>query len=171
MNLRQVFSLSAFTALVLVLLPGSALSQQKSLKDQLVGQWTLVSFENTAADGTKRHLYGANPKGLFMFAANGKYAQVQVKPDRPKFEANNRLQGTPEENKVALAGTYATFGTWSVNETEGTLIRHIEGSASFPNEEGRDTKWSVTLTGDELKVSVPAPAAGGRTDLLLKRVN
>ena len=171
MNPRHILRFSAIAALGLAMFPGGAVSQQKSLKDQLVGKWTLVSFENTSADGTKRHLYGANPKGLYIFDANGRYAQVQINPERPKFKANNRLQGTPEENKAALAGTYATFGTWSVNEAERKLIRHIEGSASFPNEEGRDTKWSVTLTGDELKISVPAPAAGGRTDMLWKRVN
>jgi len=158
------------TALGLAVLPGIAFSQQRSLKDQLVGKWTLVSFENTAPDGTKRYLFGENPKGIAIFDTDGRFAQVQVKSDRPKFQANNRLRGTPEENQAALAGAYAAFGTWSVNEAERTLIRHIEGSASFPNEEGRDSKWFVTLTGDELKASLPAPAAGGRTELLWKRV-
>jgi hypothetical protein len=157
------------TASGLAVLPGIASSQQKSLKDQLVGKWTLVSFENTAPDGTKRYLFGENPKGIAIFDADGRFAQVQVKSDRPKFQANNRLQGTPEENKAALAGAYAAFGTWSVNEAEQALIRRIEGSASFPNEEGREGKWIVTLTGDELKASLSS-AAGGRTELLWKRV-
>ena len=95
--------------------------------------------------------------------------QIIVLPGRAKFKINNRLEGTPEENKAALAGAYASLGTWSVNEADKTLIRHIEGSASFPNEEGRDSTWSITLTGDELKVIIPAPGAGGRTDLVWKR--
>ena len=171
MKASYLLSLSVATMVGLVLLPASAVSQHKSLKDQLVGQWSLVSFVNTAADGTKRHLYGPNPKGLFIFGANGRYAQVQVHPDRPRFESGNRLQGTADENKAVLAGTYATFGTWSVNEPERKLIRRIEGSASFPNEEGRETMWSITLVGDELRALVPAPAAGGRTEILWKRVN
>ena len=171
MKAHDVLSLSVATLLGFILLPGSALSEQKPLRGQLVGQWSLVSFVNTAADGTRRYLYGSNPKGLFIFAANGRYAQVQVRPDRPRFKANNRLQGTADENKAVLAGTYATFGTWSVNEAERKLIRRIEGSASFPNEEGHETAWSITLTGDELQALVPAPAAGGRTEIVWRRNN
>jgi hypothetical protein len=56
MNRRSILSLSAITALGLAMLPGSAVSQQKSLKEQLVGAWTLVSSETTAANGTKQQL-------------------------------------------------------------------------------------------------------------------
>ena len=45
----------------LALLPATALGQQRSLKDQLVGTWTTVSSENTAPNGTKSQPYGANP--------------------------------------------------------------------------------------------------------------
>ena len=40
MKRRNVLSISAVTALGLALLPASAVSQQKSIKDQLVGTWT-----------------------------------------------------------------------------------------------------------------------------------
>jgi hypothetical protein len=160
---------SLVLAIACLALPTSALSQQKSLKEQLVGTWALVSFENIAPDGTRRHLFGANPKGAIVFEANGRYVQVQVRPDRPKFKANNRLEGTAEENKAALEGAYAAIGTWSVDEAAKTVIRHIEGSASFPNEEGQDRKYLVALAGDELKITIPSPGAGGKTELLLKR--
>jgi len=44
MNRRCILSISAMTALGLALLPGSAVAQQKSLKETLVGTWTLVSY-------------------------------------------------------------------------------------------------------------------------------
>src|ERR1700674_1241380 len=111
MNRRHILSLSVIMALGLALAPGRALSQQKSLKEQLTGTWTLVSADNVAPGGTKRQLFGANPKGILILDASGRYAVVQVRPDRPKFESNNRLQGTPEENKAVLLGTAASFGT------------------------------------------------------------
>src|ERR1700676_3652310 len=43
MNRRNILSLSAIAALGLSALPGNAVAQTKSLKDQLVGMWTLVS--------------------------------------------------------------------------------------------------------------------------------
>jgi len=60
------------TALGLALLPGNALAQQKSLKDQLVGTWTLVSWEQDVPSGPKFQRFGANPKGYNIFDANGR---------------------------------------------------------------------------------------------------
>ena len=170
MNRRSVLSMSAMTALGLTLLPGSAIAQQQSLKEQLVGTWTVVSSANVAPDGSKRQIFGANPKGVLVLDASGRYAQIIVRPDRPKFKASNRLDGTPEENKAAIQGTTATFGTWSVNEASKSLVRHIEGSL-FPNQESTDAKTSiVSLTGDELKTSNPSAGSGGTTDTAYRRV-
>lgn len=76
MNRRNILSLSAIMAAGLALLPGSVLAQQKSLKDQLVGTYTLVSVASTAQNGTKVDLFGNNPKGLIIFDAGGQYTQV-----------------------------------------------------------------------------------------------
>ena len=159
----------AVTALGLAVLPDIAVGQQKSLKEQLAGTWRIVSNDNVAPDGTKRQLFGPSPKGILVLAANGQYSQIIVRPDTPKFKVNNRLQGTPEENKAAVHGTTATFGTWSVDEANKMLIVRNEGGM-FPNQLGTETKRSVTLAGDELKVSNPAPASGGKSDSVWKRV-
>jgi hypothetical protein len=71
---RSANSISAMTVFGLALVPSSAVSQQKSLKEQLVGAWTLVSGDITAPDGTKRQPYGANPKGILILDAGGRYA-------------------------------------------------------------------------------------------------
>jgi Lipocalin-like domain len=168
MEQRHILSLSVIAALGLASLPGSALSQQKSLKEQLTGTWTLVSNDNVAPDGITRQLYGANPKGIMVLDTGGHYVQIYVRPDIPKFKSNNRQQGTPEENQAVVHGTTAQFGTWSVDEGSKTLIVHIEGSM-FPNQAGTDSKRSVTLAGDDLKVSNPTPGSGGRSDSAWKR--
>jgi len=169
MNRRSILSISAMMALGLALVPGTAVGQQKSLKEQLVGTWTLVSADNVAPDGTKRQLFGANPKGILILDASGRYALVQARPDRPKFKANNRLQGTPEEVKAAWDGAVAQFGTWSVNEADKTVSLRIEG-AVYPNQEGTDAKRPiVSLTADQLKWVNPAPGSGGRSENVYKR--
>ena len=66
MNRRSLLSLSTITALGFALVPGSAIAQQKSLKDQIVGSWTLVQAIDIHADGTKTNSWGANPKGAYM---------------------------------------------------------------------------------------------------------
>ncbi len=62
MDRRHILSLSVITALGLAFLPGSALAQQKSLKDQLVGTWTVVSWDQVNKDGSKFQRFGTNPK-------------------------------------------------------------------------------------------------------------
>jgi len=151
------------------LLPGSALAQQKSLKEQLTGTWTLVSNDNTLPDGTKRQIFGANPKGILILDAGGRYAQTQVRSDIPKFRSDNRLEVTPEESKTALVGSLAHFGTWAVNEADKTVTLHFEGSLN-PNATGKEEKRVViSVTADKLKWGNPASNTGGKTDTVYKR--
>jgi lipocalin-like protein len=168
MNRRNTLRLAAVAVLGLTLLPSTALAQQKPLKDQLAGTWTIVSNDNVAPDGTKRQLFGPNPKGVLILAANGQFAQIMVRADRPNFKANNRLEGTAEENKAAVQGTTATFGTWSADEASKTLVVRIEGSM-FPNPVGTESKRSFTVTGDQLRISNPAPGSGGISETVWKR--
>src|SRR5437763_16099952 len=161
MNRRHILSLSVITAVGLALLPGSALAQQKPLKEQLVGTWTIVSNDSVAPDGTKHQLFGHNPKGILVLAANGQYAQIIVRPDTPKFKVNNRLEGTPEENKSAVHGTTATFGTWSVDETRKTITVRYDGGM-FGAEAATEGTRTFSVTGGELKITNTLTASGMR---------
>ena len=83
-------------------------------------------------DGTKVDTWGANPKGMLVLDANGRYVLVINRSDLPKFASNRRDQGTAEENKAVMKGLIVTFGTYSVNEADKTLTTKVEGG-SFPN--------------------------------------
>lgn len=146
MNRRSIINLSAITALGLIMSLTSAKAQPKSLKDQLVGSWVLVSAEP----------YGTNPKGSYMFDANGRFTAILMRNDLPKYASNNRTQATPAEYKGTVDGSIAYFGTYSVSGTD--LDLHIEGS-TFANWTGTVQKrTNVSVAGDELKYSVPAPS-------------
>ena len=69
MNRRSIFTLSAITVLGLTFGPGSAIAQQKSLKEQLVGIWTALSAETTGPNGAKQQFYGAPAKGILILDA------------------------------------------------------------------------------------------------------
>src|SRR5262249_7956875 len=126
MNRRDIFGLSAIAALALALLPGSAFSQQKSLREQIVGTWTFVSALDVKPDGTKSDRWGPNPKGIFIFDTNGRFAQFITRSDIPKFAAKSVDQGTAQENKAVLAGLVPSFGTYTVNEADKTVITRVE---------------------------------------------
>src|SRR5215212_6205524 len=104
-----VFSVFPMAVVGLALLPVAAVAQQKTLKEQITGTWTVISNDSTATDGKKSQPFGPNPKGIQVFDASGQYVQIMSHPDVPKFKANNRQQGTPEENTAAVRGTTATF--------------------------------------------------------------
>jgi hypothetical protein len=158
---------------VLILPEGDALAQQKTLKEQLQGAWTLVSIDTIAADGTKRQSYGSNPKGVLILDSSGRYANVAGRPERPKFEATGsarsaaRSEGTAEEFAAAAREFIANFGTWSINEADKTLIRKYE-IALIPNNDRNETTASVSLVGDELKLTIIS-TAGGRNQTLYRR--
>jgi hypothetical protein len=172
MNRRSILSISAMTVLGLALVPSSALSQQKTLKEQLVGTWTLVSYEDINPNGTKKQYLGANPRGILMFDAGGRYALEMGPSDRSKLKGN-RDNATAGEFHAAVGTFAASFGTWSVNEADKTLTRRVEG-AIIPNAEGKEIgadqtclpsrsigscRETIILAGDELKVTQPAVAS------------
>jgi hypothetical protein len=154
------------TALGLASLPTSTIAQQKSLKDQLVGTWTFVSATTKRPDG--RPQWGSNPKGLAIYTDNGRFSESVMRSDRTKFAANNRLQGTADDNKAAAQGTISTYGTYSVDEAKKTCTLRIEGS-SYPNWEGTEITRPVTITGDEMTVTNPSPSVGGPPSQLVFR--
>lgn len=144
------------------LLAGDAVGQEKAkiTKEQLVGTWTWVSAKLERPDGSMVDAFGPNPKGIYMLDAKGHFALVLQRPDLPNVASNNRLTATPEENQAITRGTLSVFGTYSVNEAEGSVTLHVEGS-SFPNWNGTQQKRLMTITGDELKITVPVASASG----------
>jgi hypothetical protein len=142
----------------LALSAGGAAAQ--SAKD-LVGSWSAVSVD----------AYGPNPKGSLIFESNGRFSLQLMWGDLAKYASNNRTAGTPAEYKATVEGSLAYFGTYSVSGTDLNL--HIEGS-TFPNWTGTDQKRNnLSVTGDDLKYTNPAPSggpAGANIALVWKRV-
>jgi Lipocalin-like domain len=170
MNRRSTLGLATMMALGFAFLASDAVAQQKPLKEQLVGTWTIVSADNTRPDGTKFQLFGPNPKGILVLDGNGRTAFMLMSSGRPKFASNNRNTGSPEENKATVQGSIAFFGTWSVNEADKTITTRIEAS-TFPNQEEQDQKRIITsVTADELRYINPATTTGDKAETVWKRV-
>src|SRR3984893_6831125 len=150
------------TLLALPLSAGAAAAQPAySLKDQIVGSWDFVVAEVTAPDGKKSFPFGETPKGILIFTADGRFAQIHVAADVPKIASNNRLTATPEEYAGIMRRSLSVFGTWTVDEAKKTVTYTIV-SSSFPNWEGEaQTRTIDKLTEDEFVNTSPG-IAGGR---------
>jgi len=170
MNKARIITLSTIAALALALLPSAAVSQQASLKQQLVGAWTLVSIIATDKPGNKSDRRGANPKGLLIFDASGKFSILTSRAELPNFAIDNVNQGTAEENKAVMTGMIANVGTWSVDEKTKTITTNVD-AGSFPNLNGKtQTRVISSLTADELKYTNGASVSGTSDEATWRRV-
>jgi hypothetical protein len=167
MNRRTVLSNSA-AVLGLALLSDTSLGQPKSLKDQLVGSWTLVSWERTLPNGSKVHSYGDNPKGVITFGADGRIFVMFARPDLPKIASSVPQTATAEEAKAIVGGSIAYFGTYTVNDADKVISFRLEAS-TLPNQLAIDQKRTITsLTADELKIDTNA-VNGDKINYVLRR--
>ena len=146
----------------MVALPsGRAAGQTGVSQDRLVGTWTyeLIVVERT--DGTRVAPFGSDPKGFITLSADGRYSLQLIRSDMPKIASKDRLSGTAEENRAVAQGVLSQFGTYSVNQAEGTLTLHVETS-SFPNENGTDHERIITsISVDKLQWTNPTPTTPG----------
>lgn len=148
-------------ALALALSAGAASAQAANLKDAIVGSWDFVVAEVTAPDGKKSFPFGETPKGILIFTADGRFAQIHVAGDVPRIASNNRLTGSPEEYAEIMRRSLSVFGTYAVDEGARTVTYNIV-SGSFPNWQGETQTRSIDkLTADEF-VNTNRNIAGGR---------
>ncbi len=162
----NAFGLAIVAALTATFSWAEALAQSAS---DVVGTWTLVSSV-TEKDGTRTDQFGSGAKGMMNLDVDGHFMLTIIGPDLPKFAANNRAAGTPEENKAVMSKSIAMIGTYSVNSTEKTLTFKVD-SATFPNWNGTEQKRLLSSSNkDELKYVTPTASSGGVGTVTWKRV-
>jgi len=156
---RNIVGISVLVGLAM--LPGGATAQQKSIKNQIVGAWTLLLADNIKDDGSHVPGFGPNPDGTLIFTPDGRYSLQVVRHGRPAFASKNRMAGTADENKAAVQGMISHFGTYTIDEGGKTLTFRIEAS-SFPNWDGTVQKRPITAITDEvLTYNNPTPTVPG----------
>lgn len=171
MNRRTIFGFPLATALGLTLLLGNAFAQEKTLKEQILGTWTAVSWMQVNKDGSTFQRFGSYPKGVSVFGADGRFFVMYARPDLRKIESGSPMKATPDENRTIMEGSIAYFGTFSVDEPTKSITLSIETS-TFPNQNGSEQKWIVTsVTANELKLSNPAASSGNMINYVMRRAS
>jgi Lipocalin-like domain len=161
MNRHATLAITATALLCLAvgLSASASFAQQKSLKEQLVGTWMLVSSDQVRPDGSKLSQFGANPRGINVFDANGRFFLMVASADNSKFAAREQNATKSEEVGALIVESIAYYGTYTVNEVN-VINLHLDAS-TFPNQVGTDQKRTITsLTADELTYSHSAAMPG-----------
>ncbi len=134
----KVRRIAAFVSSLLLLTlvsigaPSFAQAPAKSVKDQLVGHWQLVSV---AMNNTQP--YGNSPKGSLFVDADGHFSTIVLSDGDAK--------------------SISYFGTYTVDEANSTMIIHIDGTTRG-NATGHDQKRVVSFSGDDMTVATPSGA-------------
>ncbi|MET3911859.1 hypothetical protein ABID59_006226 [Bradyrhizobium sp. S3.3.6] len=151
-------------------LSGTALGQQKSAKDAIVGAWTLVSVNSEMDDGKKGEPFGPSPKGVVIFSNDGHFSLFQSRAEIPKIAANDRAKATPEEAQSIVASSIAYYGTYSIDEQTKVMVVNLATSTYANVAAIPDQKRTITLlTADELKFDNPRTPNGMTLRTVWKR--
>ena len=102
--------------------------KEKTLVEQVIGTWKLVSYETQDADGNIVYPLGKDAKGFIMYNPDG-YMSAQIMAlGRPAYKSGNLHTGTMEEMAAAAHGYLAYSGRFEVDEKNNTLTHHMEVS-------------------------------------------
>jgi hypothetical protein len=105
MSRLGIVTSSAIALLGATALSSQSAAQQGSLRQQLIGTWTMTScdYKTPWCPG----------KGSSSFGGNGRYTEV-IQGPRPKISSTgNRTTVSAEDYKAMGQGNVSNFGTWS----------------------------------------------------------
>jgi len=122
--------------------------------EELIGEWTLVSWNGEDEDGEAVSHGGDEPTGELVYLPSGRMA-VQIQSDgRDEFGSTDRDAGSATERAIAYSTYNAYCGTFSVPEP-GKVVHHVELSI-HPDQPGMDKEREYELDGDQLTLRTQA---------------
>ncbi len=127
-------------------------SSSASEADKFVGVWQFYSIEVRDESGTwvaaNDPRVGRNPVGFISYDALGNMSVQLMRSERIEFSAA-AAQASDAEGGSAFRTYVAYFGTYEVNEGEGTVIHHMIGSI-VPSQSGTDAIRTYSFEGNIL---------------------
>ena len=134
-------------------------------QSQFAGAWSLVKIERLDADGELLAPPTEDQLGYIIYDPAGYMGVTIMQPDREPYAG----QRTPEQALAAYSSYTSYFGTFTVNEAEGFLTHHLEGSLNTRGA-GSDYQRFYTFSGNRLTLQPPAAANGNRTQLTWEKL-
>jgi hypothetical protein len=144
-----------------------ATASTSAVRAQLIGSWHLVSRQSRRANGEIEPDRGLSetPLGILIYDQSGHVAAQLSRRDRTvamlpeECHAAIATKGTPDTAQTIL-GYDAYFGTYKINEHEGTVTHHLE-AALFPGDIGKDIQRRFTISGDQLTIAFDTTTRDG----------
>ena len=129
------------------------LTEMSSPADRFAGAWSLVRRERRDADGMEVEPPVDNRLGYIIYHPSGYMGVTTMGPGRAPYAAG----GPTAEEALAQMGSYNSyFGRFSVNEDEGYVTHHLEGSLD-PSGAGSDYQRFFTFSDDGNTLTLQPP--------------
>ena len=142
-------------------------SSSKPLSSSLIGTWELLSRVDRTASGERRvePSLGEDPIALLYYDATGRFAAQFMKRDRSAAAMASSTEvasagPTAPNNSRAQGGYDAYFGTYTVDDANGTVTQRLMGALSAENV-GQVLTRAMTVDGDTLTIAVDTAAPDG----------
>lgn len=132
-----------------------------TLREQLIGAWTLVSYVERPIDGSAPfYPFGETPQGIIMYTPDGFMSAQLCTPDRVPFASGDWFKGTAAEYEAEGSTYIAYTGPFHVDEEKQSLT-HTMFISLYPNWIGQTQPRVVTIEGDYLYLSTASPISSG----------
>ena len=141
---------------------GHASTQSKQgAREQIVGAWQLESRTVRKANGEVLldPVLGKQPIGRLFYDASGYMMLQMMRQERTQAVSVPSNQQDAANPRIVL-GYDAYFGTFHVNEADGTITHHVEGSL-FPEDLGKDFQRVFRIEGDTFTLSFTSTSPEG----------
>jgi hypothetical protein len=127
----------------------------------LIGTWMLTSIVTEDEHGGTEYPFKKGAVGQLIYNADGSMSVIVSQPERPPFASGDMRGGTDAEVRAAFEGFLGYFGTYSVDEKQGFITHHIQGSC-LPNWEGHEQIRYYKLEGKQLTLTSPILSLAGK---------
>ena len=125
------------------------------MKERLIGNWRLVSYETTETGGRRGKPYG-EAIGRLSYDELGNMSGQVMRPDRARVELG---EGNALQVRSAYLGYIAYFGTYDVARDDQSVVHHVEGALN-PAWVGGDQVRRMRFDGDRLVLSAEVQKGG-----------
>jgi hypothetical protein len=125
------------------------------MSHRLVGNWTLVSYDAVAPDGTRSLPFG-EAVGRLSYDEHGHMSGQVMRPDRGPVVVG---KGEAQQVRAAYVGYIAYFGTYRVIEGDDTVIHYVQGALN-PSWVGGQQVRRMRFDGDLLILQAEVLKAG-----------
>ena len=133
-----------------------------SLSSMLPGTWLLQSRIDVTKDGARHPdpMLGEDPVALLIYDGTGHFSAQFMKRDRSTMVQPATASPNAKNNTMAQGGYDAYFGTYSVDDANGTVTQRLQGSLTAANV-GMVLTRGMEVAGDTLVITLETTAADG----------